>query len=242
MQLFYTTDINGNGAVLSDEESWHCTKVLRMTEGDPVMLTDGLGNLYEGRMAKVHHKGCLVEIVKITPEYGKRDWNLHIAIAPTKSIDRLEWFLEKATEIGIHTITPIICDHSEREVVKIPRLEKILISAMKQSLKAYLPELREPRKFRELVTEDHPGQRFIAYCLTGFEASLSKNYTPGSDVTILVGPEGDFSPSEVELAKESGFLPVSLGPSRLRTETAGIAACHTINLLNEIVNQFHESV
>lgn len=234
MHLFYTIGVNGNVAMLSEEESWHCAKVLRMSDGDLVMLTDGLGNLYEGKLVKVHPKGSLAEIVKTTLKHGTLKWNLHIAIAPTKSLDRLEWFLEKATEIGIQTITPIICDHSERDVVKLPRLEKILVSAMKQSMRAYLPTLKEPRRFRQLIMDNHPGQRFIAYCPTGLEESLAKKYLPGSDVTIAIGPEGDFSPDEFERAKQSGFVPVSLGPSRLRTETAGIVACHSINVLNEL--------
>jgi 16S rRNA (uracil1498-N3)-methyltransferase len=206
--------------------------VLRLGEGDQVFLTDGHGNLYEGRMTKIHHKGCLVEVVKTTAAYGKRDWHLQIAIAPTKSIDRFEWFLEKSTEIGVNTITPLLCDHAEREIVKIPRLEKILVSAMKQSLKAYLPEIQEPVKFREFVTVNFSGQKFIAYCETGKEEALQKAYCPGSDVRILIGPEGDFSPAEVEFAVSNGYCPVNLGESRLRTETAGIVACHTINLLN----------
>ena len=232
MQLFYITGVQGNSCVLSAEESWHCTRVLRLGAGDKVFLTDGLGNMYEGRMAKIHHKGCLVEIVKTTSLYGKRNWHLHIAIAPTKSVDRFEWFLEKATEIGIDEITPLLCEHAERDVVKIPRLEKIVVSAMKQSLKAYLPELHEARKFRDLVAVSFKGQKFIAYCETGQEQALQKIYHPGSDALILIGPEGDFSANEVKLAMEAGFLPVSLGKSRLRTEPAAMVACNTINLLN----------
>lgn len=232
MQLFYISSIQGNACVLSEEESWHCTRVLRLVEGDEISLTDGCGNLYRGRLTKVHHKGCLVEIIETTKEYGKRNFQLHIAIAPTKNIDRLEWFIEKATEIGIDIITPMLCEHAEREVVKIARLEKIIIAAMKQSLKAYLPSLQEPKKFKELIKEKIPAQKFIAYCETGSEVSLHKLYQPGANAIILIGPEGDFSPAEVEFAKQSGYTPVNLGNSRLRTETAGIVACHTINLLN----------
>ncbi len=232
MQLFYIDSVHGNACVLSEEESWHCTRVLRLGEGAQVFLTDGLGNMYEGRMTKVHHKGCLVEIVKTTANYGKREWQLQVAIAPTKSIDKFEWFLEKSTEIGISLITPLLCEHGEREIVKIHRLGKILVSAMKQSLKAYLPQIEEPVKFREFVADTFSGQKFIAYCETGKEEALQKAYRPHSDVRILIGPEGDFSPAEVEFAVSNGYLPVNLGESRLRTETAGIVACHTINLLN----------
>lgn len=234
MQLFYVSGIQGNACILSDEESWHCTRVLRLGEGDRVSLTDGRGNMYEGIMTKVHHKGSLVEIVKTTHNCGRRNWHLQIAIAPTKNTDRFEWFLEKATEIGIDSITPLLCEHAERVVVKMPRLEKVLVAAMKQSLKAYLPELHQPGKFREIITADFTGQKFIAYCVTGKEGALHKVYRPGSDALVLIGPEGDFSQAEVELAKNHGFIPVNLGESRLRTETAGIVACHTINLLNNI--------
>ena len=233
MQLFYISAVEGNFCVLSEEESWHCMKVLRLSEGDAIDLTDGVGNFYHGRLTKIHHKGCLVEISEVKPN-PPTPWRLHIAIAPTKNIDRFEWFLEKATEIGIDEITPLFCEHSEREVVKLPRLEKVVISAMKQSLKAWLPGLNEPKKFKDFITGDFHGQKFIGYCETGQESELHHVYNAGASALILIGPEGDFSKNEVELATHAGFVPISLGPARLRTETAGIVACQTINLMNRM--------
>jgi 16S rRNA (uracil1498-N3)-methyltransferase len=160
-----------------------------------------------------------------------------MAVAPTKNIDRFEWFLEKATEIGVDEITPLFCEHSEREIVKLQRLEKVLVSAMKQSLKAWLPILHPPVKFNEFVSKERKGQKFIGYCETGIESALSTIYIPGNDTVILIGPEGDFSKHEVDHATKSGFLPVSLGSSRLRTETAGIVACHSIGILNSLSNR-----
>jgi 16S rRNA (uracil1498-N3)-methyltransferase len=233
MQLFYISVTEGGTCVLSEEESWHCMKVLRLTDGDPINLVDGKGNFYHGKITKIHHKVCMVEIISRTPDMPK-SWNLHIAIAPTKNIDRFEWFLEKATEIGIDEVTPVFCEHSEREIIKPQRLEKVLVSAMKQSLKARLPVLHEPTRFRDFITRDFSGQKFIGHCETGKESELHDLYVKGSDALILIGPEGDFSRAEVKAATGSGFTPVSLGSSRLRTETAGIVACNTINLLNRM--------
>lgn len=233
MQLFYISGIEGNSCVLSEEESWHCMKVLRAKEGDAIHLTNGAGNFYQGQLIKIHQKGCLVKISsvqQITPP----DWHLHIALAPTKNIDRFEWFLEKATEIGIDEITPLFCEHSEREIVKLPRLEKVLVSAMKQSLKAWLPKLNEPYRFQDLINKEFSGQKFIGYCETGNESELHNIYLPGTNALILIGPEGDFSKHEIEIAVKSNFVPVSLGPARLRTETAGVVACHTIGLVNRM--------
>lgn len=233
MLLFYTSSVAGNECVLSEEESRHCIKVLRLGEGDTIDLTDGAGNFYHGRLAKIHHKGCTVHIMQVRPEPPK-PWRLHVAIAPTKNIERFEWFLEKATEIGIDEITPLICEHSERTVVKLPRLEKVLVSAMKQSLKAWLPRLNEPARFTDFVSADVTHSRFIGYCETGNDEELHDIYQPGTNVTVLIGPEGDFSGKEVELAMRSGFVPVRLGPARLRTETAGIVACHTVSMVNRM--------
>jgi 16S rRNA (uracil1498-N3)-methyltransferase len=233
MQLFYVSRIEGNFCVLSEEESWHCMKVLRLGEGDAVDLTDGVGNFYKGRLTKIHHKGCLVDISSVQP-IQPNSWHLHIAIAPTKNIDRFEWFLEKATEIGIDEITPLFCEHSERKIVKLERLEKVIVSAMKQSLKAWLPRLNEPARFKDFISGDLHAQKFIGYCEAGNESELHTIYRQGSDALILVGPEGDFSKNEVALALRSGFTAISLGPSRLRTETAGVMACHTIDLLNRM--------
>ena len=233
MQLFYVSRIDDNFCVLSEEESWHCTKVLRLGEDDVVDLTDGKGSFFRGRISKAHHKGCLVEIIETRPQSGNNDW-LHIAMAPTKNIDRFEWFLEKATEIGVSEITPIICEHSERDIVKMPRLEKVLVSAMKQSLKAWLPKLNEPMKLRDLISTANSAQKFMAYCETGSESELYAVFQPVTPALVLIGPEGDFSKNEVEIAVKSGFTTVSLGPSRLRTETAGIVVCNTIGVMNRI--------
>jgi 16S rRNA (uracil1498-N3)-methyltransferase len=233
MQLFYISGIEGSSCVLGEEESWHCIKVLRLGEGDAVDLTDGKGNFYHGKLTTIHHKGCRVEITE-AKHIPQNPWHLHIAIAPTKNTDRFEWFLEKATEIGIDEITPIFCERSEREVVKLPRLEKVIVSAIKQSLKAWLPGLNEPARFRDFIRRDFGGQKFIGYCETGNESELHNIYMQGSDALVLIGPEGDFSKTEVELAVKAGFIPISLGSARLRTETAGIVACHTIDLVNRM--------
>ncbi len=231
MHLFYSPGIHGNLHTLNEEESWHTAKVLRSKAGDTLHLTDGTGNFYEAELTKVHPKACEVLIKKTIHDSFKRPWNLHVAIAPTKNIERFEWFLEKSTEIGIEEITPLICEHSERDTIKLPRLEKVIISAMKQSLKAYLPKLNLSQKFKDLIQMQFPGQKFIAYCETGNGNNLHELYKNTSDVVILIGPEGDFSPTEVEMAKIHGFVPVSLGRSRLRTETAGVVVCQTINLM-----------
>lgn len=236
MQLFFISRVDSEVCTLSDEESWHCMKVLRLREGDEVDLTDGSGNFYHGILTKIQHKACQVTISEVRPVLSDT-WRLHIAIAPTRSIDRFEWFLEKATEIGISEITPLFCEHSGRDVLKLQRLEKVLVSAMKQSLKTWLPKLNEPARFRNFISRDFHGQKFIAYCETGDESELQHLYLPDSDVLILIGPEGDFSKTEILQALETGFTPVSLGSSRLRTETAGIVACHTITLLNRLKRQ-----
>jgi len=233
MQLFYTQDVSEKSCALTPEESWHCIRVLRMKQGDSVFVTDGHGKLFEGRIMLAHPKKCEIELISIREHPQTSTPHLHIGIAPTKNTDRFEWFLEKATEIGIGEVTPVFCEHSERLILKHARFEKVLISAMKQSLKTHLPKLNEPVKFKDFIGQSISGQKFIAYCETGNESVLHHVYERGSDVHILIGPEGDFSPVEIELAISHGFIPVSLGESRLRTETAGIVACHTISLLNQ---------
>ena len=235
MQLFYVSGFEGSTCVLGEEESWHCIKVLRLHEGAQINLTDGLGNLYQGYLTKIIHMGCHIGITHVTPHNRRSNWSLHVAMAPTKNIERFEWFLEKATEIGIDEITPLICEHSERKTVKLERLQKVMVSAMKQSNKLWLPRLNEPVNFRDFISRAYIGQKFIAWCETGNESELHNIYQKDADVLILVGPEGDYSKSEIELAVKSGFVPVSLGESRLRTETAGIVACHTIEMINKMV-------
>ena len=232
MNLFYTPDIAPPVFQLSPEESKHMVKVLRMKAGDPVFFTDGKGFLYACRIVEANPKGTLVEVQGKEEGKDRRNFQLHLAVAPTKNINRYEWFLEKATEIGVDRITPFISEHSERKTVKAERLNRVITAAMKQSLKTFLPVLDESVSFNELVRQPFEGQKFIAYINPGVTLELSKAYHRGSNALVLIGPEGGFSTEEVEAAKSNGFVPVELGPFRLRTETAAVAACHTINLLN----------
>lgn len=234
MHLFYTPDINGNEYILNPEESKHCVRVLRLTAGEAVALVDGRGNWYNGIIERAEIKGCQVRINEIVESYGKRPFHLHLAIAPTKNIDRIEWMLEKCTEMGIDEISLLNTAHSERKIVKDERLEKVIVAAMKQSLKAYLPRLNPMTDFRQFVTNCGEKQKFIAHCNEGEKQRLDEVYRPGNDVVILIGPEGDFSGQEVALASEHGFIPITLGNSRLRTETAGIVACHSIDFMNRV--------
>lgn len=230
MQIFYTPDIL-QCPELPEEESGHCVRVLRLGEGDEILLTDGRGSFYQASIEQAHPKHCRVTLLQSWQPAPLWSGYLHIAVAPTKNMDRMEWFAEKATEIGIDEITCLNCRFSERKEVKPQRLEKILVSAMKQSQKATLPLLHGMTDFRTFVKQPFEGQKFIAHCEAGEKPLLSKVYHPGERVLILIGPEGDFSPEEIALAQEQGFQPISLGPSRLRTETAALAACHTIRLL-----------
>jgi 16S rRNA (uracil1498-N3)-methyltransferase len=233
MQLFYIPEIAGSNITLSPSESKHAIKVLRLVTGDTVRIIDGRGGFYKARIVDQNYKKCTIEIIETQQEFGKRDFHLHIAIAPTKNIDRLEWFIEKATEIGIDEITPLLTEHSERKIVKPERLEKIIISAIKQSIKAYKPKLNEMTPFSKLISTYFAGEKYIAHCYEEERPNLINRVTKGNDVLILIGPEGDFSPDEVRQAWEAGFTGVSLGESRLRTETAGVVACHIVNLVNE---------
>lgn len=232
MQIFYAPDISGNTYTLNEEESKHCIRVLRLDIGDEITLVDGKGGLFKTRIVKPEPKRCQVEVYESISEFEKRNQYLHIAIAPTKNIERFEWFLEKATEIGIDEITPLLCDHSERKVINNERLEKIIISAMKQSIKAYHPKLNQMTSFKQFIHSKNDGKLFIAHCYKKDLAHLKNQIHPYQNTTILIGPEGDFSPEEVSLALENDFQEISLGGSRLRTETAGIVACHIINLAN----------
>jgi len=232
MQLFYCPEVFEGSSCLSKEESKHCVKILRKQEGDTIHLIDGLGTFYKVKITLASPKQVLFKIEKTWKE-ELRPYSLHIAIAPTKNNDRFEWFLEKATEIGIDEITPIICDHSERKVIKNERMEKIILAASKQSLKAKLPLLNPAISFKEFLSKQHLSDCFIAHCegqdKTSLQSVVSKN------TLILVGPEGDFSSNEIERALSKGIKAVNLGKSRLRTETAGIVACHTIALHYEEV-------
>jgi 16S rRNA (uracil1498-N3)-methyltransferase len=233
MQLFYVPNISGTEILLDETESKHAIRVLRLQNGNRVQIVDGKGGFFEAEISDANPKKCHLSIIKSQYEFGKKDFHLHIAIAPTKNIDRFEWFLEKTTEIGIDEITPLITAHSERKTVNPERLEKILVSAMKQSLKAYLPKLNNLTSLKELVINNRTENKFIAYCDDIQKNHLKDLDVKGKKTLILIGPEGDFSPEEVEFAIENGFEVVSLGSARLRTETAGIVACNIVNLANE---------
>lgn len=235
-KLFYTPVFLGNAVTytMPEEESLHAVKVLRMQAGEHIHLINGKGGLFEAEILSPHPKRCELKILTSVTEFGKRNHRLHIAIAPTKMNERMEWFLEKAAEIGIDEITPVICRYSERKEVKLARFEKILIAAIKQSVKAYMPKLNEACSFDQLIKNASASQKFIAHCYEEDKRLLQQAYTKGQDVLILIGPEGDFSPEEIQKAIQANYVPVSLGNSRLRTETAGVVACHTVNLINEI--------
>ena len=231
MQLFYTPDIRGGYAYFEEEEARHIVQVLRRRAGDELHFVDGEGGYYEGKIDETGKKRCVLSILKEIKPYNQRPFKLHLAVAPTKNISRFEWLLEKATEIGVEEIWPVRCKHSERKTLRPDRLNKILLAAMKQSLKATLPKLHPLRTFSELLAScPQVEQRFIAHCHRPLEQSLFTKYQPQKDVLILIGPEGDFSAEEVQQSLEAGFEEVSLGNSRLRTETAGMVACHTIAL------------
>jgi len=234
MHLFYTPDIEPNHPqyFLSEEESKHGIRVLRLGVGDEVKLIDGRGGLYTARIKDAHPKRTILQITSVTAEFNKRNHYLHIAIAPTKNIERLEWFLEKATEIGIDEISLIICQRSERKEAKVDRLNKIITSAIKQSIKAYHPKLNEAVGFDELVKREFDGQKFIAHCDAGEKVGLRKALERFGNYLILIGPEGDFSPKEIETALQHNFKAITLGESRLRTETAALEACFEANFLN----------
>jgi len=231
--IFYTPDINGLRHTLNEEESAHAVRVLRLKAGEEVTLVDGRGGLYRAQIDEIHHKHCEVEILEHQANYGKRPYRLHIGIAPTKNIDRFEWFIEKATEIGIDEITPLLCEHSERKQVNTERLQRIMIAAMKQSKKAYLPKLNGMTVLGKWLETQGAAGCYIAHCNEDNLQSLKTAYQLGHDATIAIGPEGDFSILEVKLASDCGFIGVSLGTSRLRTETAGVVACHSVYLMNE---------
>jgi 16S rRNA (uracil1498-N3)-methyltransferase len=258
MNLFYCPEINNAQALLlPEEESAHAIRVLRMKAGDAVFITDGKGMFYEGEIISDHAKKCSVKIIRSTPDSAKRDFHLTIAIAPTKNTDRFEWFLEKATEIGCDEIIPIACKHSERKSIKTDRLNKVIVSAMKQCLKSQLPKLHELQDFKTFISshdltlnpspggeglEERGAQKFIGHIPELSESEFPPQGSPGKplhsvckkgeNVLIAIGPEGGFSEEEVALAIRNGFTAISLGNSRLRVETAGVVACSIINVIN----------
>ena len=226
MQLFYAPEITPPLYTLSDEESKHCVRVLRLREGDTLHITDGKGNLYRCSITEAHQHHCTVEVIETFSEWEKMPYSLTMAVAPTKNIERYEWFLEKATEVGVTRFIPIECDHSERRSIKHEREQRVITSAVKQSLKAYHPALDELTPVKRVIAESFEGRKFIAHC----NAECGKrDYMPSiikknENILILIGPEGDFSPEEINFALENGFEAISLGTQRLRTETAAIVA------------------
>ena len=236
MQLFYTPDIDAAFTTyqLNEEESKHCIRVLRLQTGDKIQLIDGKGNFYTAAITDPHPKRTSLQIISVQQDFHKRNHYLHIAIAPTKNIERLEWFLEKATEVGIDEISLIICRRSERKEAKTDRLNKIVTSAIKQSIKAWHPVLNEPVILNKLITATFDGQKFIAHCEEGDKFTLKNELRPFGRYLILIGPEGDFAPKEIDDALNNGFKAITLGESRLRTETAALEACFEVNFLNRV--------
>ncbi len=237
MQLFYNPHITEAKETFSfdKEESRHIVKVLRKKEADKLFVTNGLGQLFETEIVLATDHKCQVKIIRVAHAQPKK-YQLHLAVAPTKMNDRYEWFLEKATEIGIDQITPIFCDHSERKNFNHERMEKIIISALKQSNQYTLPRLNQSVTFKEFMQQKRDGLNLIAHCEETQRKSLKEMLQPNTDVTLLIGPEGDFSSQEIEMALKAQYIPVTLGQTRLRTETAAIVACHSVVFYNEQTN------
>jgi 16S rRNA (uracil1498-N3)-methyltransferase len=226
MHIFYSNLYDGNIFTLDEAESIHLSRVLRLKTGDAAMLINGSGSLFNCRVIETGKKLAKLEVVSVVENYNKRDYYLHVAIAPTKSIDRFEWFIEKSVEIGIDKITPLICERSERRITKTQRSRRIIISAMKQSLKASDTIISEAVSFDKVINSCTEANRFIAHCNDmSIQEKPKALIRPGSDNLVLIGPEGDFTIEEVNKAVDKGFQELNLGPSRLRTETAGIVAC-----------------
>ncbi|MBE8714679.1 16S rRNA (uracil(1498)-N(3))-methyltransferase [Sphingobacterium hungaricum] len=236
MHLFYTPLLKPENKefFLDENESKHAIRVLRLSKGSAVVLIDGVGGLYQAEILDANPKRTILTITQVQSEYQKSSYALHIAMAPTKNMDRVEWFLEKATEIGLQEFTPIISSRSERKDVKIERLEKVAVSAMKQSLKAYLPKINPAVTFKQFFQQDLSTYqtKAIAHCEDGEKVYLAEASQPKQQCLILIGPEGDFSSEEIDLALQNGFTALSLGNSRLRTETAALMACAEVSLLN----------
>ena len=231
MELFYTTNIENNLAYLDEQESMHCIKVLRHKKDDELLLTDGKGNKYFTKITDENSRKCVLQIESAVTE-SQRDFYLHIAIAPTKAIDRFEWFLEKATELGVEEITPLQCRYSERKHLNHERCEKILIAAMKQSNRLHLPKLNEMISFQKFSEIDFNGSKAIAHCEPTEKKLLQNFISTNKSLLILVGPEGDFSKEEIQLTISKNFEPVSLGVKRLRTETAAVHVCSAVSLFS----------
>lgn len=234
MQLFYDGTLNATDTVFSfdKEESKHIIKVLRKKDGDILHVTNGLGCLFTTIITLASEKNCTVKITNAKLQ-EPLNYQLHLAVAPTKMNERFEWFLEKATEIGITEITPLLCDHAERKHINLERFQKVIVSAMKQSNQCYLPKLNPLTPFNSFVKTKHEGQLFVAHCEESERFSLKSKLIANQKTTILIGPEGDFSSAEIQVAIQQLYQPVTLGLTRLRTETAAIAACHSVAFINE---------
>jgi len=234
MYLFYAPDLNTEDCFLNEEESRHCIKVLRLQKEDAIEIIDGKGNFYHAKITAPDPKKTRFQILKTQHGFGKRNHYLHIAVAPTKNIERLEWFVEKATEIGIDEITPILCQCSERKVINHERLNKVITSAVKQSLKAYHPKLNQLCTLSSLIKAQTDAQKWMAHCADTEKVSIKEALLPQKKYLILIGPEGDFSQQEINLALENQYEAITLGNSRLRTETAALEACFEVNFLNRL--------
>lgn len=236
MQVFYAPDCAVGLYPLQEEESKHIVRVLRMVQGDSVYVVDGKGNLFEGVVHLPHPKHCILNLTTVRENFEKRPYRLHIAISPLKNADRFEWFVEKAVEIGIDEITPLICHRTERKNVNPDRINRIIESAMKQSLKAFHPILNENFTFSSFISNktNSDCENGIAFCSEGKREYVGKAFSKNAAGLILIGPEGDFSDEEIALALNSGYKGINLGESRLRTETAGIAACHAFSFINAV--------
>ncbi|MFP4289362.1 MAG: 16S rRNA (uracil(1498)-N(3))-methyltransferase [Bacteroidales bacterium] len=232
LPLFFSEDVEREIVTLSAEESRHCAKVLRKKAGDEIFLTNGKGVLSTGVLLDVHSARTNVTIVSRQTLKNQRSFYLHMIVAPTKSMDRFEWFVEKATEIGVDEITPVVCAQSERNIVKTERLKRIIISALKQSQRTFMPKVNPVITYSALMEKDFSDSCYIAHCLEGEKVYLSDDYQKRSNATVLIGPEGDFNQSEIDMALGKGFLAISLGENRLRTETAALLSCIELNLIN----------
>lgn len=233
MQLFFKNKLSVGDSILLDvDEAKHAVKVLRIRIGESIHITDGRGNLFHGTL-QINGRDCLARIESVEA-YPPTPFNLHLAVAPTKNRERLEWFVEKAVEIGVGKITLLQCEHSEKILVKLDRLERIAISAMKQSTRFFLPEISGAKKFEDFINEDFTGMKSIAHCNPNYTRPLLKSsIVSGNNVLVCIGPEGDFSKKEIELAVKNGFQSASLGNARLRTETAALMAVATFEIINQ---------
>ena len=231
MEIFYSPTFSESNPVLDEQESSHCIQVLRHRVGDAVDVTDGKGHHFKGSITEAHHKRCRIAVDSVQQVADVFPF-LHIAVAPTKNMDRIEWFAEKATEIGVNAISLLLCRHSERKNIRADRVDKVVVSAMKQSQKFFKPQVNDLLDFKKFVTQPFDGLKLIAHCHEGEKQPLKTIYQSGQNALILIGPEGDFSLEEVNMALKNGFVAVSLGDSRLRTETAALVACHTVRVLN----------